>query len=267
MRKMRQVRQRLARATRTTRWLMALACALHVIGCKDTPLGNAPMPSNATAAQAEAQGVKPPFELSGDLEGLMLSWFDAEGIHNANRRSEVPEHRRAQVRVDSLAVAPEDRLDPNLVYIADLRVALGDGNYRVQTMERAAFDALVDKAAGVAIHVAQPNADSTGRADNVGAGDSDDTQQANAGNDKPVVIYMASWCGACKQAKAYLRQRNVAFEEHDIEKDPRAAAEMQQKARAAGVSPRGVPVIDFRGTLVLGFDKEKLNRLISRVTI
>lgn len=262
---MRQVQQRLARATRTAWRLMALACALHVIGCKDTSLGNAPVPSNANDTQTEAQGVKPPFEVSGDLEGLMLSWFDAEGIHNANKRSEVPEHRRAQVRVDSLSVAPEDRLDPSLVYIADLRVALGDGSYRVHTMERAAFDALVDKAAGVAIHVAQPN--SADNADDVGNADSDDTQQANTADDRPVVIYMASWCGACKQAKAYLRQRNVAFEEHDIEKDPRAAAEMQQKARAAGVNPRGVPVIDFRGTLVLGFDKEQLNRLIGRVTI
>lgn len=260
------MRQRLAQATRPTWRLMALACALHAIGCGDTSLGNAPVPSNASATQAEARGVKPPFEVSGDLEGLMLSWFDADGIHHASKRSEVPEHRRAQVRVESLAVAPEDGLDPSLVYIADLRAALGDGSYRVQTMERAAFDALVDKAAGVSIHVAEPtpNADNTDAVDDSNA---DNHQLANAHNDKPVVIYMASWCGACKAAKAYLRQRNVAFEEHDIEKDPRAAADMQRKARAAGVSPRGVPVIDFRGTLVLGFDKEQLNRLIGRVTI
>jgi glutaredoxin len=75
---------------------------------------------------------------------------------------------------------------------------------------------------------------------------------------------MASWCSACRGAAAYLRSRSVPFVEKDIEKDAQANAEMQQKARAAGKSPRGVPVIDFRGQLILGFDQAALDRLISQ---
>jgi glutaredoxin len=73
---------------------------------------------------------------------------------------------------------------------------------------------------------------------------------------------MASWCGACRSAAAYMRSRNVTFAEKDIEKDAQANAEMLSKARAAGKSPRGVPVIDFRGQIVLGFDQRALDALI-----
>lgn len=223
------------------------------LGCDTSSLGNQPSAAQR-ANTSESTPAKPPFSVRGDLDGLMLGWFDAEGLHNVTKRSDVPEHRRAQVRVDSLDVAPDQRLDPALVYVADLRAPLPDGSYPVRTMERAAFDALVDKTAGVAIHVPpQPNNDAP----------TADRQDPS----KPVVIYKASWCGACKAAAAYLRQRGVAFEERDVETDPSAQAEMQQKAHTVGMSPRGVPVIDFRGTILLGFDKQRLAQLIDRPTI
>lgn len=234
--------------------LIVIACGYAGIGCDTSSLGNVPVTQASGAAETPAV-VKPPFAVAGDLDGLMLGWFDAEGLHTATKRSDVPEHRRAQVRVDSLEVAPDQRLDPTLVYVADIRAALSDGSYAVRTMERAAFDALVDKAAGVAVHVPTPT------------DDSDDSNSAQSDATKPVVIYMASWCGACKGAAAYLRQRGVEFTERDVERDPGAQAEMQQKASAAGMRPRGVPVIDFRGTILLGFDKQRLAQLIDRTTI
>lgn len=230
------------------------------LGCDGSALGNEPLSNTPGHAEARAQDAQPPFAVRGDLDGLMLSWFDAQGLHNASKRSEVPEHRRSQVRVDSLDVAPDQRLDPSQVYIADLRSARTDGSYAVHTMERAAFDAMVDKAAGVAINVPPV----------VAPGDEQDpsgTDTANGDQAAPVVIYMASWCGACKGAAAYLRQRGVPFVERDIEKDRAAQGEMQRKAQAAGASPRGVPVIDFRGTIVLGFDKSRLSQLIDQSTI
>ena len=39
---------------------------------------------------------------------------------------------------------------------------------------------------------------------------------------------------------------------------------MLAKARAAGKSPRGVPVIDFRGNIILGFDRGQIDQLIQR---
>lgn len=239
---------------RVAPWFLLVALTL---GCNSESIGNAPLDPKAQQ-QTTTQTTKPPFDVRGELEGLVLTWFDAQGVHNAHKRSDIPEHRRAQVRVDSLEVAPDQRLDPSLVYIADLRTPQADGSYAVHTMERAAFDALVDKTAGVAINLPAPTAD---------APNADTDPQASPTSDKPIVIYKASWCGACKAAAAYLRQRGVTFTERDVEKDPGAQAEMQQKARAAGVSPRGVPVIDFRGTLLMGFDKQRLSQLIDQGSI
>jgi glutaredoxin len=177
--------------------------------------------------------VSPPFAVRGELEGLLLVWFDEQGTHSAARRSEIPEARRSTVRIDSLAVPPEQRLDPEHVYVADLTREAGAG-YPVRKRPRAWFEAQVQ--------ALRPSPAQTASAD--------------------VTIYMASWCGACRSAAAFLRSRDVAFVEKDVEKDPTANDEMLRKARAAGKTPRGVPVIDFRGNILLGFDRGALERLI-----
>ncbi|MDH5675806.1 MAG: hypothetical protein OEZ06_27020 [Myxococcales bacterium] len=196
----------------------------------------------AAAADARGEAVKPPFEVSGELEGLLLTWFDAEGLHAAQRRSDIPEAHRAQVRVQSLGVAPEQRLDPDFLYLADLRKAGADGSYPVRKVRRGDFDAQVDRARPL------PAPDQAAPPGAVGEG--------------AVVLYKASWCGACRAAASYMRSRQVDFVEKDIERDALARSEMQQKAKAAGKTPRGVPVIDFRGEILLGFDKARLSRLI-----
>lgn len=73
-----------------------------------------------------------------------------------------------------------------------------------------------------------------------------------------VIIYTTTWCGYCKKAKAYLKKRGVDFVEKDVEKDAEAAEELAQKAATANVKPSGVPVIDVRGKLILGFDEPAL---------
>jgi glutaredoxin len=71
-----------------------------------------------------------------------------------------------------------------------------------------------------------------------------------------VTVYTTAWCGYCKKMKAFLKKKGVDFVEKDIERDPEAEKELAQKAAAAGVNPRGVPVTDVRGKLILGFDTE-----------
>lgn len=77
-----------------------------------------------------------------------------------------------------------------------------------------------------------------------------------------IVLYSTTWCGYCKKARNYLTAKKVFFTEKDVEKDPEASKELAQKAAAAGVRPQGVPVIDVRGTLILGFDQAALERAL-----
>ncbi|MCA9609161.1 MAG: glutaredoxin family protein, partial [Myxococcales bacterium] len=119
----------------------------------------------------------------------------------------------------------------------------------VRRMPREAFDALVDGAGARAEAPAPATAE--------GAEEGEDP---NA----DVIIYGASWCGACRQTAAFLRSRHIPFVERDIERDPGARQAMQQAARGAGINPTGIPVIDFRGQIITGFDRGALERAIER---
>jgi glutaredoxin len=211
--------------------LFALAC------------GN-PSPPSTKATQvaadplAQAPRVTPPFAVAGEAEGLLLVWYDAEGAaHAAHARAEVPEASRARVRVDSLEVAPDQRLDPAFMYVADLQKPRPDGSYEVRKVAREAFESFISKPAPA--------------------------ESAAVASASDVIIYGASWCGACKQAKRFFRDKGVAFIEKDIEKEPGARSEMLEKARAQGVSTQGIPVIDVRGKLLPGFDANAVERLLA----
>lgn len=199
--------------------------------------------SGAPTPLAAPEAIIPPFPVRDELEGLLMVWYDDKGTHTASKRSEIPEGQRAQVRIDALDLAPDARQDPDRVYVADLRAPTKDGSYSVQRATRAWFDAQVDRAKPAP---AAPVADDA------------------AG---PIVIYKASWCGVCKSAASFLRSRHVEFVEKDVEKEPGANAEMLRKAHAKGLNPRGVPVIDFRGEILLGFDRAHMQALLDRKPI
>jgi glutaredoxin len=217
-----------------------------------------------TAAAAErGEVVRPPFAMKGELEGLLLVWFDREGLHTAGKRSEIPEGRRKYVRVDSLRIAPERRLDPEHIYVADLRSPGQGGEYAVTRQTRVWFERLVDKETGAAAE-ARREAEERARAEAAAkaAGDGDEAAATGAAG-ADVVLYTASWCGACRAARTFLQKKKVPFVEKDIEKDRNAYAEMLRKAKQAGVKPGGLPFIDFRGRILTGFDQGTLQRLIA----
>ena len=194
--------------------------------------------------------VEPPFEVSGEVEGLLLVWFDDEGAHTAASRAEVPESHREMVRVDDLSLSPEQGAGADMVFVADLREPTEDGVFLVRRMSRASFDNRIAAAGGPGA-APEPADDPTPPA----AGDPTDAD---------VIIYGASWCGACRQAEAFFRQNNIEFIELDIERDPGARQAMQAAARAAGVRTTGIPVIDFRGEIIAGFNRAALQRAINR---
>lgn len=197
--------------------------------------------ASVTNVVSSSEAVVPPFEVKGDAEGLLLVWYDEQGAaHPATSRSEVPEARRASVRVDALEGGGAQRLDPAFMYVADLRTAGKDGLYPVRKVSREVFEtALVTTATAVK------------------------AEKAAAGGGSDVIIYGASWCGACKQAARYFSQKGVPFTEKDIEKQPGARDEMMEKARAQGVSTGGIPVIDVKGTLLPGFNQVRIEQLLA----
>ena len=65
-----------------------------------------------------------------------------------------------------------------------------------------------------------------------------------------VKIYSTSSCSACKMAKSYLKERQIKFIDYDIGSDSRKAEEMLYKSHQTGV-----PVIDFNGKIIIGFDR------------
>jgi glutaredoxin 3 len=73
-----------------------------------------------------------------------------------------------------------------------------------------------------------------------------------------VKIYTTPTCGYCHQAKRFLEQLGVDYTEHDVSRDQMAAEEM---VRLTG--QMGVPVIVVDGQVVIGFDRPRLERLLS----
>jgi S1-C subfamily serine protease len=61
-------------------------------------------------------------------------------------------------------------------------------------------------------------------------------------------------------AKEFLSQRGVPYIEKDVSRDAVAASELQ------GLGQRGVPVILVDGHLVVGFDRARLERLLTQAT-
>jgi glutaredoxin-like YruB-family protein len=72
-----------------------------------------------------------------------------------------------------------------------------------------------------------------------------------------VKIYTTPACPFCNLAKQYLKEKGIEFEEIDVSKDEMAAQEMIEKS-----GQMGVPVIEIDGKIVIGFDKEKIDKLL-----
>lgn len=72
-----------------------------------------------------------------------------------------------------------------------------------------------------------------------------------------VSIYTTPSCNYCRVAKDWFRQNGVTFTEYNVAADPRRADEMLRKSNQLGV-----PVIDFHGRIIIGFNKPELERAL-----
>lgn len=80
---------------------------------------------------------------------------------------------------------------------------------------------------------------------------------ANVKPQKRVTVYSTPSCPWCSTLKNYLRKNGIRFSDIDVSRDSRAAEEMVRKS-----GQQGVPQTDISGSVVIGFDQKKLNRLL-----
>lgn len=73
-----------------------------------------------------------------------------------------------------------------------------------------------------------------------------------------ITIYTTQSCVYCKMAKEFFKSNNIAYREVDVQSDLAAQEEMIKKS-----GQLGVPVIDVNGSVMVGFDKEHLTKLLS----
>jgi hypothetical protein len=63
-----------------------------------------------------------------------------------------------------------------------------------------------------------------------------------------------------------MASHKIPFADKDIEHDPGAARELADKAAKMGVPTDRIPIIDVRGRLLLGFDRERIEALLGQPT-
>jgi glutaredoxin-like YruB-family protein len=73
-----------------------------------------------------------------------------------------------------------------------------------------------------------------------------------------IKIYSTPTCPYCTMAKEYLSSKGIAFKEFDVSQDKPAAEDM---VKASG--QMGVPVIIIKGEVIVGFDKGRIDSLLS----
>jgi glutaredoxin-like YruB-family protein len=74
--------------------------------------------------------------------------------------------------------------------------------------------------------------------------------------DPKVIIYSTTWCAFCKTEEQYLQKLGVEYIKKDVEEDKEAYEELMEKI---GGNFQGVPVTDIAGSIVLGFDRAKID--------
>lgn len=75
---------------------------------------------------------------------------------------------------------------------------------------------------------------------------------------KKVTVYTSTTCPYCQMAKEYLQEREITFDEKNVQTDKEARSELM----AMGYT--GVPVICVDDQEVVGFDKNKLDELLNK---
>ena len=75
---------------------------------------------------------------------------------------------------------------------------------------------------------------------------------------KQVTIYTTPTCHFCHMSKEYFKANGVTYTEFDVANDIAKREEMMQKS-----GQRGVPVIFIGDEMIIGFDKQAIDKALN----
>lgn len=75
---------------------------------------------------------------------------------------------------------------------------------------------------------------------------------------KKVTVYSTPTCPYCVRVKQFLKDNNIEFEDIDVSQDQEKVREMVDKT-----GQMGVPVLDIDGEIIVGFDKDAINKALN----
>jgi len=219
-------------------WLIVLLLLL-TFACRHKPREN-------TTGNVE----QTPIELTDTTKDVLLTWIDDAGdFHVVQSTSDIKDPNRGQVRV---AFTAKETLNPEQVFVADLRQKDAKGGYAVRAISRSAWEELG------ASH-------RKSRLESLSAPTATPDAGQNAA-DVVAVIYGAEWCKACHETAHYLSTKGVKYVEKDVDKSSVTQAELQAKfARSHTPPTSSIPVTDINGQLIVGFNPAALDSAIAAV--
>ncbi|UXY13625.1 hypothetical protein N8I74_09825 [Chitiniphilus purpureus] len=75
-----------------------------------------------------------------------------------------------------------------------------------------------------------------------------------------VVLYGTAWCPYCAKARAYLKARNVAYLDLDVEKQPDARRQFEQ------LGGNSFPLVLIGNRKIAGFDPDQFDSALNLLT-
>ena len=73
-----------------------------------------------------------------------------------------------------------------------------------------------------------------------------------------ITVYSTPTCTYCQLAKQFFTMNDIAYDEIDVSADSDKLQEMVEKS-----GQMGVPVIDIGGTIIVGFDEERIKAALA----
>jgi len=212
-------------------------------GCEDE---KPPQPPSKPAVAGGEAPQETPTAFDPKTDAFVLTFAGDKGkFADASQVDKVPEDSRGMVRVKLLGgvEAPAGK-----VWVANLRSPDPEGQFVLSTVARDDFEELA-LGQGLSSTAVLP--------------EGLEPPEQVAPPSGTVVVYKTSWCGVCKKVESYLKKKGVDYETKDVEKDRTAAADLKAKAAASGKPWKGsVPVVEVGETLIVGFDRAKLEKLL-----